>query len=60
MFMCMCHVHVHVHVLCAMHVPCPCPCSMYLEAEDLGYTDGAIEVDVERAEYLSNMHRLQT
>ena len=34
--------------------------SMYLEAEDLGHTDGAIEVDVERAEYLSHMYRLQT
>ena len=33
---------------------------MHLEADDLGHTDGAIEVDVERAEYLSHMNRLQT
>ena len=33
---------------------------MHLEVDDFGHPDGAIEVDVERAEYLGHVHRLQT
>ena len=35
-------------------------CAMHLEADDFSHPDGAIEVDVERAEYLGHVHCLQT
>ena len=39
-----CAMHVHVHVPCPYTMCHACAMSMYLEAEDLGHTDSAIEV----------------